>query len=54
MVLLRVRETSKKIEMARTSKAVECKVFPQHGKNAAGPVAKSYGKREVFEATFVN
>lgn len=41
-----------KVEMARTSKEVECRVFPRLGKNATGLVAKSYEKREVFEATF--
>lgn len=41
-----------KIEMVRTSKGVECRVFPRPGKNVEGLVAKSYDKREVFEATF--
>lgn len=41
-----------KVEMVRTSKGVECRVFPRHGKNVMGLLAKSYEKREVFEATF--
>lgn len=43
-----------KVEMVRTSKGVECRVFPRPGKtaNVEGLVAKSYSKREVFEATF--
>lgn len=40
-----------KVEMVRTSKGVECRVFPRLGKNVTGLVAKSYAKREVFEAT---
>lgn len=41
-----------KVEIARTSKGVECRVFPRAGKDVTGVVAKSYEKREVFEATF--
>ncbi|MGD1120007.1 MAG: hypothetical protein ABR886_11070 [Dehalococcoidales bacterium] len=41
-----------KIEMARTSKGVECRVFPRSGKNVTELVAKSLDKREVFESTF--
>ncbi len=41
-----------KVEMARTSKEVECRVFPRADKDVTGVVAKSYEKREVFEATF--
>lgn len=41
-----------KVEMARTSKEVECRVFPRLGKNVVGLIAKAYEKREVFEATF--
>lgn len=41
-----------KVEMVPTSKGVECRVFPRLGKNVTGLVAKSYDKREVFEATF--
>ncbi len=41
-----------KVEMVRTSKGVECRVFPRLGENVIGLVAKAYEKREVFEATF--
>jgi hypothetical protein len=41
-----------KLEMARTSKGIECRVSPRPGKNVTGLVSKSYEKREVFEATF--
>jgi hypothetical protein len=41
-----------KVELARTSRGVECRVSPRPGKNVVGLVAKAYEKREVFEATF--
>ena len=41
-----------KVEMARTSKGVECRVFPRLGMDGRDVVAKSYNKREVFEAIF--
>ena len=41
-----------KVEMVRTPKGVECRVFPRVDKNITGLVAKSYEKREVFEVTF--
>jgi hypothetical protein len=41
-----------KVEMARTPKGVECRVFPRLGMNVTELVAKSYEKREVFETIF--
>ncbi|RJO62996.1 MAG: HD domain-containing protein [Dehalococcoidia bacterium] len=41
-----------KVEMVRTPKGVECRVFPRSGENVDSFIAKSYSKREVFEATF--
>ncbi|MDO8490579.1 MAG: HD domain-containing protein [Dehalococcoidia bacterium] len=41
-----------KVEMVRTSKGVECRVFPRAGKDVMWLVAKSYEKREVFEGIF--
>lgn len=41
-----------KVEMVRTPKGVECRVFPRLDKDVTVLVAKSYEKREVFEATF--
>ncbi len=42
----------KKVEMVRTPKGVECRIFPRPGQNVISLIAKSYKKREVFEATF--
>ena len=41
-----------KVEMVRTPKGVECRVFPRHRQNVISLIAKSYKKDEVFEATF--
>ncbi|GEM_PF-6259802 len=41
-----------KVEMVRTPNGVECRIFPRPGKDVNNLIAKSYEKREVFEATF--
>jgi hypothetical protein len=41
-----------KVEMVRTPKGVDCRVYPRPGQSIISLIGKSYQKREVFEATF--
>lgn len=41
-----------KVEMARTSKGAECRLFPRAGKDVTAVVTRALTKGEVFEATF--